>query len=316
MENLDIKNNQRVALARKEFHEQRMLGIGGSDIAVIMGITKYRSELQLFLEKTGQADPFEGNRFTKWGSLLEPVIIESYRQLQGLAFHDIIFNQSGENKPELFLKDADGPFISHLDGIVWPDEDKEYILKVKTFTKYHPSAFGQEGSDDIPKEYATECQWDMAIAGSNVCHLLIILGENDDRCYTVYRNNNLIRDMKEKAVEWWDRHIIKKVAPGDPIPVYHFADIFYELLKDHDDLFLLHREHYIPEGAIQVVTYKPDDQIYSIKVERVKSIEVKPETRQEFCPSCCGKTDQNFVEIEGGENGSDWHCSQCKQAVV
>lgn len=41
-----------------------------------------------------------------------------------------------------------------------------------------------------------------------------------------------------------------------------------------------------------------------------------PETRLAPCPTCAGLTDQDFVEIEGGENGSEWHCRICKQAVV
>lgn len=41
-----------------------------------------------------------------------------------------------------------------------------------------------------------------------------------------------------------------------------------------------------------------------------------PETRLAPCPICAGLTDQDFVELEGGENGSDWHCRICKRAVV
>lgn len=44
--------------------------------------------------------------------------------------------------------------------------------------------------------------------------------------------------------------------------------------------------------------------------------EETPQTRLAPCPTCAGLTDQDFVELEGGENGSDWHCSVCKQAVV
>ncbi len=49
--------------------------IGGSDISVICGISKFKTRWQLLLEKAGLAEnTFSGNRFTEYGHYIEPFI--------------------------------------------------------------------------------------------------------------------------------------------------------------------------------------------------------------------------------------------------
>jgi len=49
--------------------------IGGSDLPVICGISKFKSRYQLLLEKAGLAeDTFGGNRYTEYGHYIEPFI--------------------------------------------------------------------------------------------------------------------------------------------------------------------------------------------------------------------------------------------------
>lgn len=224
---------------REEFLAQRRLGIGGSDIGVIMEANKYKSELQLYLEKIGEAEPFTGNRFTKWGQLLEPVILESYRQLQEIPEDEFIVNAPGENRDELFIKLKSYPFLCHLDGIVYPLDIKKYILEAKTASTYRSDDFGQEGSDDIPEEYLFQCQWNMALAGVAQCHIPILLGGNDERVYVAYRNNDLIKILQERASDWWDKHIIDAVEP--------------EVGSSKSDLDLLRKKYLIDSGEIMIV---------------------------------------------------------------
>ena len=47
--------------------QQRKLGIGGSDAAVVCGLSKWKSPVSLFLEKTGGQVKEIDNNFTHWG---------------------------------------------------------------------------------------------------------------------------------------------------------------------------------------------------------------------------------------------------------
>ena len=39
----------------QSWHNERSKGIGGSDASILLGINKWKSELELWLEKTGQS---------------------------------------------------------------------------------------------------------------------------------------------------------------------------------------------------------------------------------------------------------------------
>lgn len=56
--------------------ERRREFIGGSDIAAIVGANPYRTVLDVWLDKRGAAEPFEGNEFTEAGTRLEGAIVE------------------------------------------------------------------------------------------------------------------------------------------------------------------------------------------------------------------------------------------------
>ena len=62
-------------MSEKEWLEHRMEGIGGSDVATILGMNPYKSALRLYMEKTREieAEPVD-NEFVELGNELEPVL--------------------------------------------------------------------------------------------------------------------------------------------------------------------------------------------------------------------------------------------------
>jgi len=64
-----------VCASRAEWLEQRRQGIGASDAAVILGLTKWKSPMGLYAEKTGLVPMGqEETDLLEWGNRLEPVI--------------------------------------------------------------------------------------------------------------------------------------------------------------------------------------------------------------------------------------------------
>ena len=57
--------------------------IGGSDAAAACGINPWISPLQLYLEKTGQIEPYGGNDATYWGNVLEPFVASRLAEVTG-----------------------------------------------------------------------------------------------------------------------------------------------------------------------------------------------------------------------------------------
>ena len=96
--------------------------IGGSDIAVIMGISPFKKRFDLLLEKAGlKENEFSGNEYTEYGNILEPKIRE--------------FINLKEKKPFVEDKKIVGDIRCHVDGYNQTDT----ILEIKTTSQVHKS---------------------------------------------------------------------------------------------------------------------------------------------------------------------------------
>lgn len=95
--------------------------IGGSDIAAILNISKFKTRWQLLKEKAGvEESSFTGNAYTEYGNVLEPKI------------RDYINKQYSTNFVE--GKIINGYLRYHADGV---DYDKGMVLEIKTTSTIH-----------------------------------------------------------------------------------------------------------------------------------------------------------------------------------
>lgn len=107
--------------------ENRNDYIGGSDVPIIMGLSKFKSRWQLLKEKAGiEADDFQGNKYTEYGNIMEDKIREHLNEKAGRDYQ--------ENKV------IDGVHRCHVDGY-----DKQYgeVIEIKTTSRKYenPSDF-------------------------------------------------------------------------------------------------------------------------------------------------------------------------------
>lgn len=72
-------------LSREEWLSVRGNGIGSSDAAVAVGISPFKSPLELWLEKTGRqpAPDLAANDAVFWGTTLEHIIATVYAERNG-----------------------------------------------------------------------------------------------------------------------------------------------------------------------------------------------------------------------------------------
>ncbi|HBO5106289.1 TPA: lambda-exonuclease family protein, partial [Pseudomonas aeruginosa] len=71
-------------LPREDWLQIRKQGIGSSDAAAAVGLNPYKSQLELWLEKTGRdtkvpkTDPHDEESPAYWGNVLEPIVAWHY----------------------------------------------------------------------------------------------------------------------------------------------------------------------------------------------------------------------------------------------
>lgn len=168
--------------------------ITGTDIAGILGLSKWSSPLKVYLDKKGLLED-EDNRYMEWGRRLEPIIAAKY---------------ADENNVEL----TQGSFIQK--GIFGGTPDfytPDKVVEIKTTSYANRGQWGEAGTDQIPQNYLTQVQWYMALLDRDICDTVVLIGGNEYGVYTVKRNEKLIDLLRKKALDFWENHILTGEPP-------------------------------------------------------------------------------------------------------
>lgn len=175
--------------------------IGGSDIGAIMGRNKYRSPVQVYYEKIGEVEPFQGNAATHWGKILEAVVAAEYARREGVKV---------ARDRKLYAHPKFPYMRGHVDRRVLGFEGGKG-LEVKTAGKWFKPA---DWEDEPPADYQLQCQWYMGLTTWELWDLAGLLAGQDFRTYPIERNEFVIQEAFESAREFWDR--VQKRNPPPP----------------------------------------------------------------------------------------------------
>lgn len=183
-----------------KFHDDRATGIGGSDAAAVLGLSQYKTALDVYLEKTGQAAPFEDTAATKWGRLLEPAVRQEYAERTGRVV----------TQPKEMLRCTKYPFmIAHPDGVVL-DPLRGY--EGKTARTDH--GWGEPGTDQVPEAYLIQVQHYMVVMEIEVFDVVPLIGGSDFRMYEVPANRELQELIIDAEHDLWQR--VQRADPPEP----------------------------------------------------------------------------------------------------
>jgi putative phage-type endonuclease len=176
--------------------DDRTQYIGGSDIGAIVGLSPWRSPLDVYLEKTGQGREVVVTERMKWGTLLEPVILAEYSKRENRKVRRVA-------KPFVHPKHA---FIrGHVDAMSKSDDGARVVVEAKATSRQW---------DDVPDYYQTQVQWYMALAKSNVAHVAALVSGQYLSVYKVAADRAAQNTLIEIAVEFWMDHVLAKVPPA------------------------------------------------------------------------------------------------------
>lgn len=185
----------------EEWLEYRKRGIGGSDASVVCGINRYKSPVELWLDKTGQLPSQDAGEAAYWGTQLEPFVRAEFTKRTGI---EVI------HKSEL-LQSEDHPFmLANLDGICEVPDVGTCIFEAKTASAYKAS----EWENTIPDEYMCQIQHYMAVTGYAGAYIAVLIGGNTFKWRFVERDEELISMLIELETVFW-----KHVQDGTPPPL-------------------------------------------------------------------------------------------------
>lgn len=168
----------------------RSRGIGGSDVAAVLGISPWVTQLQLYMTKRGEIEPQTTNKAMHWGNILETPILEEYSRVTGNQVVTVADTIISPTHPFM---------LANIDGRV----NDDLIVEIKTASR--GDHWGAEGTDEIPDYYLTQVHHYMTVTGAKQCDVAVLIGGSDFRIYHVYADAEMSQMLIDAETEFWQR---------------------------------------------------------------------------------------------------------------
>lgn len=181
----------------------RQAGIGGSDIAALLGLDRYKSAWNIYLAKVEEPDPHPPSEAALWGTLVQPVVGNEWARRENV---DIM-------EPPPLSGIPDHPLcIGNPDYLTV--EDPTRVLEVKLVDSYAHREDWEDGTR-VPARVLCQANWYMAITGSSSAAVACLVSGRRLESYTVLRDDVAIGEMIETAERFWADHVVPR-KPPDP----------------------------------------------------------------------------------------------------
>jgi putative phage-type endonuclease len=174
-----------------EWLDLRKNGIGGSDASVICGINRWKSPVELWMEKTNKLPYQEAGEAAYWGTQLESLVRDEFTKRTGIEV----------TEAKQLLQSEDFPFmLANLDGICGHPNFGECVFEAKTSSAYREP----DWREAIPGEYVLQVQHYLSVTGYKGCYVAVLIGGNSFRWKFVERDEELIEMLIQLEAEFWD----------------------------------------------------------------------------------------------------------------
>ena len=180
---------------RETWLEARQSTIGATDVAVILGLSHYKSAYTLWAEKTGRLTPQKENLAMKLGLMLEPIVADLYRETTGrepLVLEDY----------QRHSRNATPWLCATPDRLLYYYEGK---IKCRMPLELKTSGNDAAWKEGIPMAYQAQVQIQMHCMMASKGALAVLIGNREFRHWDLERNDRFLKAALPKIEEFYDR---------------------------------------------------------------------------------------------------------------
>lgn len=221
-------SNKDVTLNRNEF-------LGGSDIAAVMGMNRWKTPLKLWAEKTGKLPlpDLSDIEAVELGTDLEEFVAKKFTQKTGKAVR----------RSPKYYQHPDYPYmVAHVDRLVTGTDE---LLECKTASFFKKDEWE---NDDIPQEYILQVMWYLGITGRKIGHIAVLIGGQSFKYKQIEFDSELFETMVEAAKEFWQH--VKDDTPPAVMP--DDDETLKDLYSEHTEVMIeLYPENEETTQAVQ-----------------------------------------------------------------
>lgn len=196
-------------LPREDWLAVRKQGIGSSDAAAAIGLNPYKSQLELWMEKTGRdeslpkLDPQDEESPAYWGNVLEPIVAWHYSKRSG--------NRVRRINAVLQHPDPKLPWmLANIDREVIGADDVQ-ILECKT-AGINGARLWKEG---VPEYVQLQVMHQLAVTGKQAADVAVLLGGQHLEIHRIERDESKIARLIDLERLFWDYVVSDTPPPAD-----------------------------------------------------------------------------------------------------
>jgi len=199
-----VKTN---TLDRDQWLTVRKQGIGSSDAASAVGLNPYKSQLELWMEKTGRdeklpkVDPKDQSSPMYWGNILESVVAAHYTMRSGHKVRRINAVLQHPNEPWM---------LANTDREVIGTPDVQ-ILECKTA--------GLNGArlwrDGVPEYITLQVMHQLCVTGKRCADVAVLICGQELQVHRIVRDDSMIARLIELERAFWHYVETDTAPPAD-----------------------------------------------------------------------------------------------------
>lgn len=186
-------------MSREDWLALRRKGIGGSDCAAACGMSRYKSPLTLWLEKTEQIAPNEAGESAYWGTVMEKILLKETSKRLNLPV---------ETVPYMFYREETPWMLANIDGIIREKDGSVSLLEIKTANGFA----AKDWEDGLPAEYFLQVQHYLCVLDLKKAIVACLIGGNHFVMETVLRDDEVIANITAMEAAFW-KSVVDRTQP-------------------------------------------------------------------------------------------------------
>jgi len=190
-------------MSREQWLKIRRTGLGGSDVAAVLGLSPYKTALDVYLEKTGIKEPQKDNSKMKAGRMLEDVVALWWALENGCKVrrdHKVRFHP----QYKCLLANIDRLIVANRNG------RGTGVLEVKTTSGF---VFKRWQEDGLPQDTYCQIMHYLNVTGHRWGRIAILVDGYNLQDIPVVYDREYIDLMTGQLLTFWQNHVEKRIPP-------------------------------------------------------------------------------------------------------
>ncbi len=212
-------------LSEEKWLAYRRKGIGGSDVAALLGISPWRTARDLYFDKLNivAVEDNEDNWVAlEMGHLLEPLVAKIFQHRTGYKVYQI---------KKMFQHPQYSWMLADVDYFVELPDGSTAILEIKTTNYNARDNWWLNGEETVPVYYETQGRHYMAVMNVDRCFFCCLYGNNEEE--TIIREIRRDESYEEEMIfleqYFWENHVLTRTPP----PYTEDGDLVLESVRRH-----------------------------------------------------------------------------------